>query len=71
MKKIYLTTPIFYVNDVPHIGHAYNILATDVLARFWRQKLGAENVFFLTGTDENSQKTVDAAKKAQQSIPEY
>ncbi len=70
MKK-YFTTPIYYVNDVPHIGHAYCALATDTLARYWRNKLGKENVFFLTGTDENSQKTVDAAKKAGKPIPEY
>ncbi len=70
MKK-YLTTPIYYVNDVPHIGHAYCTLATDTLARYWRKKLGAENVFFLTGTDENSQKTVDAAKASGKPIPEY
>ena len=70
MKK-YFTTPIYYVNDVPHIGHAYCTLATDTLARYWRKKLGKENVFFLTGTDENSQKTVDAAKKAGKPIPEY
>ncbi len=70
MKK-YLTTPIYYVNDVPHIGHAYCTLATDTLARYWREKLGRENVFFLTGTDENSQKTVEAAKKSGKPIPEY
>ncbi len=71
MEKIYLTTPIYYVNDIPHIGHAYNILATDTLARYWRKKLGRENVFFLTGTDENSQKTVDAAAAKDQEIYEY
>jgi len=71
MKTMYLTTPIYYVNDVPHIGHAYCTLATDTLARFWRMKLGKENVFFLTGTDENSQKTVDAAKKEGLSIEKY
>ncbi len=70
MKK-YLTTPIYYVNDIPHIGHAYCTLATDTLARYWRRKLGKENVFFLTGTDENSQKTVDAAKASGKPIPEY
>ena len=70
MKK-YLTTPIYYVNDIPHIGHAYCTLATDTFARYWREKLGKENVFFLTGTDENSQKTVDAAKKAGKEILEY
>lgn len=70
-EKVYLTTPIYYVNDVPHIGHAYCTLATDTLARFWRKKIGQENVFFLTGTDENSQKTVEAAAKVNQEIYEY
>lgn len=67
----YLTTPIYYVNGVPHIGSAYCTLATDTLARYWRQKIGAENVLFLTGTDENSQKTVEAAEKAGQSAEQY
>ncbi|MCF7831060.1 methionine--tRNA ligase [Candidatus Gracilibacteria bacterium] len=71
MMKKYFTTPIYYVNDIPHIGHAYCTLATDTLVRYWRKKLGKENVFFLTGTDENSQKTVDAAKLAGKPIPEY
>ena len=71
MPKLYFTTPIYYVNDVPHIGHAYCTLATDTLVRYWRRKIGAEHVFFLTGTDENSQKTVDAAKKAGKPIDEY
>ncbi|MCK5460853.1 methionine--tRNA ligase [Candidatus Gracilibacteria bacterium] len=71
MPKIYFTTPIYYVNDVPHIGHAYCTLATDTLARFWRKKIGSENVFFLTGTDENSQKTVEAAQKAGKDVSEY
>lgn len=70
MKK-FITTPIYYVNDIPHIGHAYCTLAADTLARYWRQKLGKENVFFLTGTDENSQKTVDAAAAAGQEIMPY
>ena len=47
--SIYLTTPIYYVNDKPHIGHAYTSLATDVLARF--KRLDGHEVFFLTGTD--------------------
>ncbi len=63
MKK-YFTTPIYYVNDVPHIGHAYCTLATDTLARYWREKIGNKNVFFVTGTDENSQKTIDAAQSS-------
>lgn len=67
----FLTTPIYYVNDVPHIGHAYCTLATDTLARYWRQQLGNDQVFFLTGTDENSQKTVEAAQKAGLPIEQY
>lgn len=67
----YLTTPIYYVNDVPHIGHSYCTLVTDTLARFERYKLGDKAVFFLTGTDENSQKTVEAAAKAGVAIEDY
>jgi len=62
MTKTYLTTPIYYVNDKPHIGHAYTSLATDVLAR-WK-RLAGEEVFFLTGTDEHSQKVEKAAQDA-------
>lgn len=58
----YVTTPIYYVNDAPHIGHAYTTLACDVLARFMR--LDGEEVFFLTGTDEHGQKVEKAAKNA-------
>jgi methionyl-tRNA synthetase len=71
MTRKYFTTPIYYVNALPHIGTAYCTLATDTFARFWRKKIGKENVLFLTGTDENSQKTIDAAKKAEQSVEEY
>jgi methionyl-tRNA synthetase len=60
--RTYLTTPIYYVNDKPHIGHAYTSLATDVLAR-WKRLSGHE-VFFLTGTDEHGQKVEKAAKDA-------
>lgn len=59
--KYYLTTPIYYVNDRPHIGHAYTTIVADALARYWRMH-GAD-VYFLTGTDENSQKNVEAAEK--------
>jgi len=52
-KKFYITTPIYYVNNRPHIGHAYTTIAADVLARYWRNKIGDNNVFFLTGTDEH------------------
>ena len=54
MARFYVTTPIYYVNDVPHIGHAYTTVAADVLTR-WHRLLGDE-VFFLTGTDEHGQK---------------
>jgi len=59
-KKFFVTTPIYYVNDVPSIGHAYTTFAADALARFHR--LRGDDVFFLTGLDENSTKTVQAAK---------
>src|ERR1044071_1734285 len=62
MKPEYITTPLYYVNDVPHIGHAYTTIAADVLAR-WKRLSGHE-VFFLTGTDEHGQKIEEAAKKA-------
>jgi methionyl-tRNA synthetase len=67
--KFYITTPIYYVNDKPHIGHAYTTIVADTLAR-WRTVLG-EDVFFLTGTDEFAQKTVDAAKKHDEPIEVY
>ena len=58
----YITTPIYYVNDVPHIGHAYTTIAADVLAR-WHRLIG-EDVFFLTGLDEHGQKVQQAAAKS-------
>ena len=58
----YVTTPIYYVNDVPHIGHAYTTLACDVLARF--KRLDGFDVMFLTGTDEHGQKIERSAEKA-------
>ena len=61
-KKFYITTPIYYVNDNPHIGHAYTTLACDVLARF--KRLDDHDVMFLTGTDEHGQKVQMAAEKA-------
>jgi len=60
--SFYITTPIYYVNDVPHIGHAYTTVAADVLARYWR--LRGRDVFFLTGLDEHGQKVQQAAAKA-------
>jgi len=58
-KNYYITTPIYYVNDKPHIGHAYTSIACDVLARF--KRLEGYNVKFLTGTDEHGQKVEKAA----------
>ena len=60
-KPYYITTPIYYVNDVPHIGHAYTTLACDVLARFMR--LDGYDVHFLTGTDEHGQKVEKSASR--------
>jgi methionyl-tRNA synthetase len=60
-EKFYITTPIFYPNGVPHIGHAYTAIATDVLARFAR--LEGKDVFFLSGTDEHGQKMQQTAVK--------
>jgi methionyl-tRNA synthetase len=59
-KKFYLTTPIYYINAPPHVGHAYTTIIADVLARWHR--LAGKKVFFLTGLDENSAKTVEGAK---------
>ncbi|MCL4121431.1 UNVERIFIED_CONTAM: hypothetical protein GTU68_051087 [Idotea baltica] len=57
----YITTPIYYVNDNPHIGHAYTTILADVLSRY--HKLFGDEVFFLTGTDEHGQKVQAAAEK--------
>ena len=63
-QRFYVTTPIYYVNDVPHIGHAYTTLACDVMARFMR--LDGREVKFLTGTDEHGQKVEKSAAAAGQ-----
>lgn len=60
-KGFYITTPIYYVNDIPHIGHAYTTVAADILARYMRFK--DKKVFFLTGTDEHGQKVEKAARE--------
>ena len=66
-ESFYITTPIYYVNDVPHLGHAYTTIACDALARF--QRLDGRRVMFLTGTDEHGQKVeksaLDAGEKPQ------
>ena len=70
MEKVYyITTPIYYVNASPHIGHAYTTIVADVLARYHR--LSGYRVFFLTGTDEHGDKIVEAARHASTTPKEY
>ncbi|MFQ5518826.1 MAG: class I tRNA ligase family protein, partial [Mariprofundus sp.] len=60
MQSYYVTTPIYYVNDEPHLGHIYTTIAADVLARY--QRMCERDVFFLTGVDEHGQKVQQAAE---------
>ena len=64
-KVFYVTTPIYYVNASPHIGHAYTTIVADVMARFYR--MAGYDVFFMTGTDEHGDKIAEAARKANES----
>ena len=68
MKK-FITTPIYYVNDVPHIGHAYTTIIADTLARLWQ--LQGDEVYFMTGTDEHGQKIEEAARARNFTPREY
>jgi methionyl-tRNA synthetase len=68
-NKFYITTPIYYVNDKPHIGHSYTTIVADVLARYNRM-LGRD-VFFLTGTDEHGAKVAQAAEKVVKEPKEF
>jgi methionyl-tRNA synthetase len=68
-EPVYITTPIYYVNDQPHIGHAYTTILGDVLARYAR--LQGRQVFFLTGVDEHGQKVQEAAHKVQMQPQDY
>ncbi len=61
MSKFYITTPLYYVNDEPHIGHAYTTILADVISR--TRKIQNDDVYFLTGTDEHGQKVQEAAEK--------
>ena len=70
-EKFFITTAIDYVNDTIHLGHAFQKVIADVLARFYRLKLGDSNVFFLTGTDEHGQKVEKAAQNAQIPVKDY
>ncbi len=69
MSKFFITTPIYYVNDVPHLGHAYTMVSADALARWHR--LCGEEVFFLTGTDEHGLKIAQAAAENGMSPKEW
>lgn len=69
MNKFYITTPVYYVNDRPHIGHAYTTVLADVLARYHR--LSGEEVFFLVGTDEHGAKIEAAAEQANKSPRDF
>ena len=69
MKSFYITTAIDYVNAKPHIGHAYEKVIADIIARWHRLK--GEKVFYLTGTDENAQKNSQAAKEAKVSVKAF
>ncbi len=71
VKKYYITTAIDYINGQPHIGHSYEKVAADVLARFYRTKLGVENVLFVTGTDEHGAKIAEYAANSQLAIEEF
>lgn len=68
-KKAYITTPIYYVNDVPHIGHAYTTIIADTLARYSR--LIGHETMFLTGTDEHGQKIEEAARARNKATKAY
>jgi methionyl-tRNA synthetase len=62
VSKFYITTPLYYVNAAPHIGHSYTNIAADTLARFYRER--GSDVYFLTGTDEHGQKIAKSASQA-------
>ncbi len=70
-KTFYLTTPIYYVNATPHLGHAYTTVLADTMARFQRLRLGPDRVYFLTGTDEHGDKVAQAAAKAAEEPQAY
>lgn len=70
-NTFYITTAIDYINAKPHIGHAYEKVAADVLARFYAEKIGRDHVRFLTGTDEHGAKIALAAEAAKQPVEEF
>jgi methionyl-tRNA synthetase len=70
-QTFYLTTPIYYVNATPHLGHAYTTILADTMARFQKLRLGPEQVYFLTGTDEHGDKIAQAAAQGGESPQAY
>ena len=70
-EKKYITTPIYYVNDKPHLGHAYTTIVADILNKYYVNKLGKDNTYFLTGTDEHGAKIAEASDKAGISPQEF
>jgi methionyl-tRNA synthetase len=70
-NKFYITTPLYYVNASPHIGHSYTTIAADCLARYMRGVLGQDNVWLLTGTDEHGQKIQRAAEESKLNPQEF
>ncbi|MDD5559354.1 methionine--tRNA ligase [Candidatus Methylomirabilis sp.] len=70
-ESFYLTTPIYYVNATPHLGHAYTTILADTMARFQKLRLGPERVYFLTGTDEHGDKIAQAAAQGGETPQAY
>lgn len=70
-KKAYVTTAIDYANSVIHIGHAYEKILADAVARYYKELIGSEKVYFSTGTDEHGTTNYQAAQKAGESVDEY
>ncbi len=71
MDKFYITTAIDYINGKPHVGHSYEKVASDVLARFYANKIGRDKVLFLTGTDEHGAKIAEFAQSSNLPIEEF
>ncbi len=71
MKKLYITTTLPYVNAEPHIGHALEFVQADAIARYFKMKLGNENVFFNVGTDEHGQKIWEKAQEEGLSVQDF
>jgi len=70
-EKLYITTTLPYVNAEPHIGHALEFVQADAISKYFRKKLGEENVFFNVGTDEHGQKILDKSKKEGITVQEF